>query len=372
MSIHNGLNERLIRQPDSLERPDDRCLRSAEPAPPIGRIGVLLLGLAVSVVGMAGCDRTGSRESPGQLQYEGDYPYKIVTTCGMVTDIVRVVAGDQAEVTGLMGPGVDPHLYKPTRNDVQKLMSADVVFYSGLMLEGRMADTFARVARRGKPIYAVTEQIDRSYLREPPAFEGHWDPHVWMDVQAWSQCVDFVAEALAEFDPSNADDYRQNAEEYRAKLEELDAYVQKVIASIPEEQRLLVTAHDAFGYFSRAYDIPVKGVQGITTASEPGLEDINRLVDLIVERQVQAIFVESSVPKDQIRAVIEGAGEQGWDVKIGGELYSDAMGPPGTYEGTYIGMLDHNATTIARALGGEAPSGGWQGKLSHETPNAEL
>jgi len=292
----------------------------------------------------------------------------------MVTDIVAQVVGEHGRVQGLMGPGVDPHLYKPTRNDIGQLSDADMVFYNGLMLEGRMADTFTKVARAGKPVYAVTEEIDESYLREPPEFEGHWDPHVWMDVAAWSEAVRFIADVMAQYDPPHAETYQQNAAEYRKQLEELDAYVRETIASIPDGQRVLITAHDAFGYFSRAYDIPVRSVQGISTESEAGIDDINRLVDFIVERKIRAIFIESSVSRKNIEAVIEGAADKGWQVEIGGELFSDAMGSGGTYEGTYVGMMDHNATTIATALGGDAPPGGFQGQLNksarHTTLNA--
>lgn len=244
-------------------------------------------------------------------RYSGAYPFEVVTTCGMVTDIVRRVVGEQGNVAGLMGEGVDPHLYKPTRNDVRRLLGADIVFYSGLLLEGRMSDAFTQVARKGRPVFAVTENIDESYLLEPPHLQGHWDPHVWMDVAAWSQCAEFVAEVLQEFDPDHAADYKRRADAYRQELAELDAYVHNVIATIPEQQRVLVTAHDAFGYFSQAYGIAVHSVQGISTESEPAVSDINRLVDLLVERKLPAIFVESSVNPENIRAVIEGARQRG-------------------------------------------------------------
>jgi manganese/zinc/iron transport system substrate-binding protein len=281
----------------------------------------------------------------------------------MVTDIVQQVAGDKGRVDGLMGEGVDPHLYKPTSNDVKQLLGADIVFYSGLMLEGRMSDTFTQVARTGKPVFAVTEGIDPSYWREPPEFHGHYDPHAWMDVAAWSECVGLIARELSRFDPPNAALYQKNAEQLRGELKKLDDYVRTVVATVPKEQRVLVTAHDAFGYFSRAYDIPVRSVQGLTTESEPSVQDINDLVTFIVTHKVPALFVESSVSEKNIKAVVEGASEKGWKVTIGGELYSDAMGPEGTYEGTYIGMIDHNATLIARTLGGKASEGGMQGKL---------
>ncbi|MDA1055338.1 MAG: zinc ABC transporter substrate-binding protein [Planctomycetota bacterium] len=309
--------------------------------------------------GDVGSPRTNaSTESPTRT-----YPYQIVTTSGMVTDIVRQVAGDRATVTGLMGEGVDPHLYKPTRNDVKQLLGADVVFYSGLMLEGRMGDNFTSLARNGKPVYPITEEIDHEFLREPAEFAGHFDPHVWMDVSAWSQCVAFIAKALGEYDTANADFYITNAAAYREQLTGLDDYARQSIATIPQDRRVLVTAHDAFGYFGRAYVIDVRSVQGLSTESEAAVRDINNLVEFVVTNKIPAIFVESSVSEKNVRAIIEGAAQQGWDVKIGGELFSDAMGKPGSYEGTYIGMIDHNVTIITRSLGGEAPQGGLNGKL---------
>jgi manganese/zinc/iron transport system substrate-binding protein len=291
-------------------------------------------------------------------------PYTIVTTCGMVTDIVRTVAGEKATVNGLMGEGVDPHLYKPTRDDIAALVKADMVFYSGLMLEGRMTDAFLKVSRRGTPVFAVTELLDEKFLLEPEEFAGHTDPHVWMDVQGWMQAVQVVGRSLAEQDAPNAAYYTKNAEACIARLAELDAYAKKAMASIPPTRRVLITAHDAFNYFGRAYGIEVRGIQGISTESEAGVSDINKLVDFLVERKIPAIFVESSVSDKNIRALVEGCKSRGHAVKIGGELFSDAMGGPGTYEGTYIGMIDHNVTTIVRALGGEAPAGGFQGKLA--------
>ena len=323
---------------------------------------------------MAGCEtdrptgptpgKTQPASPGGNTATARSYPYRIATTCSMVTDIVRTVAGERGEVKGLMGEGVDPHLYKPTRNDARQLLSADIIFYSGLMLEGRMADTFIRVARSGKTVYAVTEEIDESYLREPPEFDGHWDPHVWMDVRAWSKCTEFVATALSDFDPPGAEEYKKNSDAYVARLDELDKYARKVIATIPEDRRVLVTAHDAFGYFSMVYNIQVKSVLGSTTESDAGIKDINNLVDFIVDHKIAAVFAESSVNNKGIQAVIAGAKKRGWQVQIGGTLYSDAMGAPDTYEGTYIGMIDHNATVIARALGGQAPERGLNGRLA--------
>lgn len=323
------------------------------------------LTLLFAFVLLSGCQQQGpatpTTEAANGAVDTG--PYQIVTTCGMVTDIVRQVAGERAEVLGLMGEGVDPHLYKPSRRDVTQLTAADVVFYVGLTLEGRMGDNFTSLASNGKPVYAITEEIDREFLREPPEFAGHYDPHVWMDVQAWSECVRFVAKALGEYDTQNADVYLTNAESYREELRKLDEYARRSISTIPQERRVLVTAHDAFGYFGRAYDIDVYAIQGLSTESEASVQDVNELVQFVVERQIPAIFVESSVSEKNVRAIIEGAAQRGWDLRIGGELFSDAMGPPGTYEGTYLGMIDHNVTVITRALGGEAPERGLNGKL---------
>ncbi len=292
------------------------------------------------------------------------YPYQVTTTVGMITDIVRQVAGEHATVQGLMREGVDPHLYKPTRTDVIKLMNADVVFYNGLMLEGKMADVLIKVSRKGKPIYAVTEILleDEGYVMDDTL--EHDDPHVWMDVAGWMRAVKAVAAALAEYDPSHREDYQANAQAYLQKLQQLDDYAKQAIGSIPESQRVLVTAHDAFRYFGRAYGIEVRGIQGLSTESEAGIKDINTLVGFLVDRGIAAVFVETSVADKNVRALIEGTKASGHDVRIGGTLYSDAMGPAGTYEGTYIGMIDHNVTTIAAALGGRVPEGGMQGKLT--------
>ena len=295
---------------------------------------------------------------------EISYPYRVVTTVGMIADLAREVGGEQADVRALIGEGVDPHLYNPTRSDVAALMGADIIFYNGLLLEGKMTDVLIRVGRGGKPVYAVTDLIAENYLLESDEMEGYHDPHVWMDVSAWMKALDVVRDALSEFDPTHADLYTERADAYRERMEELHDYAKAMIGTIPERNRILITAHDAFNYFGRAYDLEVLGIQGISTESEAGLQDINRLVDLIVERNIGAVFVETSVADKNVRALIEGARARGQTVRIGGTLFSDAMGPAGTYEGTYIGMIDHNVTTITRALGGEAPEQGLHGMLS--------
>jgi len=299
-----------------------------------------------------------------QLRAEGPttYPYQVVCTTGMVADIVRQVAGDKAEVENIIGSGVDPHLYQSTRGDVAKLLTAEVIFYNGLMLEGKMGDVLVRVGR-AKPVYAVTELIDESLLLEPPEFAGHHDPHVWMDVSLWKRCTEMVAKTLSEFDRANAGYYDSNYRRYAEQLDALDAYATSALASIPKESRVLVTAHDAFNYLARRYGLEVRGIQGISTESEAGVDDINRLVDLLVQRKIGAVFVESSVSDKNVRSLIEGSASRKHKVTVGGQLFSDAMGAPGTYEGTYIGMIDHNVTVITRALGGTAPARGMQDRL---------
>ncbi len=319
----------------------------------------LLHRMAVVMLLSVVCALAACSEQPG------DDSYTIVCTTGMVTDIVRNVAGDRAEVLGLMGSGIDPHLYKPTRSDVQRLMNADIIFYNGLLLEGKMADSLIRAATSGKKVFAVTELLDQDELLEPEEFEGLYDPHVWMDPAAWMKTVDVVRDKLADHDPDGESTYRANAAAYMTQLEELDEYAEDVLTSVPEEQRVIVTAHDAFNYFGRRFGYEVVGIQGISTESEAGVQDIEMLVDLLVERNIKAVFVESTVSERNIKALIAGAKARDHEVVIGGELFSDAMGDANTYKGTYIGMIDHNVTTIARALGGKTPELGMHGKLSH-------
>jgi manganese/zinc/iron transport system substrate-binding protein len=319
---------------------------------------VWMVGFLVEVTAV-GCGISAS-EQPSSRPVR-----RIVATTGMVADVVQAIAGDDCQVIALMGSGVDPHLYKPTRHDVKQLLDADVIVSSGLMLEGRMEEAFKHLARGGKPVLAMTDGLDASERRLLEGTVGHWDPHVWMNVDAWRKCAGYIAKRLAELDPEHADGYRSRAEAYMQRLADLDHKIESAMQSIPDSQRVLITAHDAFGYFSRRYGIPVRSVQGVTTESEAGVGDVNDLVDFVVEHRVPAIFVESSVNTKTIQAVQEGAQARGWEVIIGAELYSDAMGPPGTYEGTYPGMMDANATRIVRALGGTAPATGLFGKLTN-------
>ena len=288
----------------------------------------------------------------------------IVATTGMIADIVRNVTGDRAEVISLMGEGVDPHLYKPTRSDIAQLTGADVVFYNGLLLEGKMTDALIRVATSGKKVFAVTELLDAQYLLEPREFQGHYDPHVWMDPQAWSKATEAVREKMSQIDAAGAAQYAAQSEKYINELTALDTYAEKVLTSVPAATRVLITAHDAFNYFGRRYGFEVVGIQGISTESEAGVQDIERIVKLLTERKIKAVFIESTVSDRNVKALIEGAGARGHTVTIGGTLFSDAMGKPGTYEGTYVGMIDHNVSTIASALGGTIPEHGMHGRLS--------
>ncbi len=328
-------------------------------------IRISIVGLAFLAI-LSGCREAGTAQTARQFQ--GQYPIQIVVTVGMVGDIVRNVGGDHVDVTQLMGSGIDPHSHTPKRHEVQQMMQADMIVYNGLHLEGKMTDTLARLAKTQR-VFAVTSTFDQTQLLAPDESLSNSDPHVWMDVSLWSQAVDAVASELAEFDPTNASDYRANAKKYQKQLQTLHEYGTKVIGTIPKDSRILVTSHDAFNYFGRAYDLQVEGVQGLSTESEAGLRRVNELVNLIVDRKVPAVFIESSVSAKNIEALVEGAQAKGHEVRIGGELFSDAMGDEGTYEGTYIGMLDANLTRIARALGGQAPSGGMQDRLGIDTKN---
>lgn len=275
---------------------------------------------------------------------------KITTTVTMVADLARNVGGDRVEVEALMGPGVDPHLYKAAASDVTKLQQADVIFYSGLLLEGKMQDIFSKLARSKRFVYPVTESIPLDRLLEPPEFAGHYDPHVWFDVPLWKLCIDTVAKGLGEFDPAGKEGYEKRAAATRERLDQLHGWALKKAGELPADRRILVTSHDAYNYFGRAYGFQVVGLQGISTVSEAGLADVAKLTDFIKQKKIKAVFVESSVPHDTIERISKDAG-----VKIGGELFSDAMGTPGQIEngydlGTYEGMIKHNLTTIVEAL----------------------
>lgn len=293
----------------------------------------------------AGC----SPALPAQAQDLSQRPIRITATTGMTADLVQAVGGERVEVTALMGAGVDPHLYRASESDVRALENADLIFYSGLHLEAGLANVLERMGTT-RPVIAVTDNIPRDQLFSAPNFQNNFDPHVWFDVKMWSTGIDVVAEALIKADPANTELYRANASAYHLELAALDEEIRAAVAKVPEKQRVLITAHDAFGYFGRAYGFDVRGLQGISTESEAGTADVKNLVDFIVENKIPAIFMESSVPKRNIEAVQAAAADRGWPVKIGGQLYSDAPGSPGTPEGTYPGMVRANVTTIVTAL----------------------
>jgi manganese/zinc/iron transport system substrate-binding protein len=304
------------------------------------------LVLMAVVLGFVGCGKqTVGRVDPNI----GDRQIRVVTTTGMVTDIVENVGGERVAVDGLMGPGVDPHLYKATEGDVIRLADADVVFYSGLHLEAKLSEVFERMGGRVRTV-AVTDGIPRNRLIASAAFGAAYDPHVWFDVRLWMDSAREARDALAALDPAHAATYRANAERYLADLEELDRYVRRRSAEVPRERRAIITAHDAFNYFGRAYGFEVRGLQGISTVTEAGTGDVQDLADFIVEREIPSIFVESSVSPRMIEAVEEAVRARGFDVGIGGSLFSDAMGDPGTPEGTYVGMVRHNVDTIVDGL----------------------
>lgn len=274
---------------------------------------------------------------------------KVVCTIGMISDIVSEIGGKHVEVTALMGPGVDPHQYKATPGDIKALYDADIIFYSGLHLEAKMGTLFGKMSNKRRTA-ALAESIPKDKLMPSEDQPDMHDPHVWFDVSLWKIVVKKAVELLAAAFPEKRDEFYSNADLYLSKLDELDSIVQTKVNSIPAEQRVLITAHDAFGYFGKRYGFDVVGLQGISTESEAGIADVRSLVEIIVSRRINAIFIESSVPVKNIQAVKEAVKARGWQVEIGGELFSDAMGDKGTFEGTYIGMITHNINTISKAL----------------------
>jgi len=284
-----------------------------------------------------------------QVSHTTNKKINIVATTGMISDAVKNIVGDSAEVLSLMGPGVDPHLYKVTQSDIKKLMNADVIFYNGLHLEGKMGEILEQMSQN-KPVIAVSDGLTKEQLRATSEFQGNYDPHIWFSVQLWADVVKFIGKNIAEIDKDHADFYDTNTTKHVEELNLLHSWTQKQVNIITEQQRVLITAHDAFGYFGRAYGMDVKGLQGLSTAAEYGLKDVTNLVDFITENKIKAVFVESSVSDRSIKAVIEGCKNKNHNIVIGGTLYSDAMGAANTDEGTYIGMVKYNVTTIVEAL----------------------
>ncbi|MGF9978982.1 zinc ABC transporter substrate-binding protein [Viridibacillus arvi] len=280
---------------------------------------------------------------------ENDKPV-VVTTISQIADAVSVIAGDRVEVKALMGPGVDPHLYKATQGDLSKLESADVIFYSGLHLEGKMLDVFEKMQENDKAVKAISESIEEEKLLGNEMDAKLYDPHVWFDIDIWKTAVHQITDTLSEKYPEYKNEFSENEAIYFKELDDLSTYAKQRIDEIPLNQRVLVTAHDAFNYFGRSLNIEVRGLQGLSTESEYGLKDVRDVVDFLVGNNIKAVFIESSVSDKAMKAVIDGAKEKGQNVKIGGELYSDAMGKEGTEQGTYIGMYKHNVDTIVNSL----------------------
>ena len=286
----------------------------------------------------------------------------VVATVSMIADAARAVGGNRVTVTSLLGEGVDPHTYRPTRSDIARLSGADLILANGLYLEAQLNEPLKALAKTKSVVFAA-ERVPQDRLLSDPEYKGRFDPHIWMDPKLWTLVVEAVRDALIERDPAGRTTYDAGAKAYSAELARIDGYTKQILQRIAPEERVLITAHDAFNYFGRAYQFEVEGIQGLSTESEAGLKRVEELVRLVAARRIKAVFFESSVPERNIRALIEGAAARGHKLEVGGELYSDALGAPGTYEGTLLGMLDHNVTTIARALGGDAPVRGMAGKL---------
>ncbi len=319
------------------------------------RILAVLAAVAVSVV-VTACEDTSvqtdtdAKHRVAPVSREGGRPLRVVATTGQITDAVRHVGGDRVEVHGLMGPGVDPHLYRASERDITRLEAADAVFWNGLHLEAGISGVLERLAELGVHSIRVTDDIDRQLLLAPPEFNGAYDPHVWFDLDLWSITVGTIRDALIAMDPEGTASYRANADAFISQVRDLDSYVKSRAMEIDERVRVLVTAHDAFNYFANRYGMEVRGLQGISTESEASTADVQQLAQFISERGIPAVFIESSVPDQAVQAVIEAAAARGHTVIIGGEIFSDAMGAQGTAEGTYLGMIRHNIDTIVEAL----------------------
>ncbi len=291
--------------------------------------------------------------SPGERQTSSEGRIPVVATTTIVADLVREVGGERVQVTALMGPGVDPHLYKASEGDVQRMAGAQAVFYNGLHLEGKITDVLDGMRRRGLVTVAVAECVDPAQRLEVEDDGYNFDPHIWFDVELWKSAARCAADALVALDSAHADDYRGNADRYLVRLDSLNEYVRTRVAELPEEKRVLITAHDAFGYFGRAYGFEVHGLLGVSTAAEAGTGDIQRLADFIVSRRIPAVFVETSVPARYLEAMREAVSSRGFSVSIGGSLYSDALGEIGTPAGTYVGMVGENIATVVEGLKGQ-------------------
>lgn len=279
-----------------------------------------------------------------------DGKLNVVTTTTMITDLVKHIGGDLINVQGLMGSGVDPHLYKASEGDVTKLVNADIIFYNGLHLEGKLVEVFEKMGSQTKTPIALADELDKNTLIGSDYFASNYDPHVWFDIEYFKAFASKVTQVLSEKNPENAETFAKNKSNYLRDLTILQKNVYSTISKLPKEKRILVTAHDAFNYFGKAYEFEVVGLQGLSTATEAGVQDVQKLAAFIIEKNIKAIFVESSVPIRTIEALQAAVKSKNHNVEIGGTLYSDALGTSGTIEGTYIGMFEYNVNTIVNAL----------------------
>ena len=308
---------------------------------------------AVAVVAGALASGCGAAGDPtGVLGGNQDAEVRVATTTNFITDTVEQIGGSRVSVEGLMGPGVDPHLYKASAGDVETLREADVIFYGGLLLEGKMSEVLAELSAE-VPAVAVSEAVPEDRLLDPPvgaAPEEEHDPHVWFDPESWKFAATAIRDELIEIDPEGKAEYEANTDRFLAEIDRLVEEGKSAFAEVPAGRRVLITSHDAFAYFGRTFGLEVFGIQGISTASEATTADIDRIADVIAEREIPAVFVESSVPRQTIDAVVAAAEQRGQEVSVGGELFSDAAGDEGTPDGTYIGMVRANIETISEAL----------------------
>jgi manganese/zinc/iron transport system substrate-binding protein len=305
----------------------------------MNKFSLLMIILSIFLISCNGNDKSNKNKK-----------LKVVATTTMITDLVKHIAGDRVEIKGLMKAGVDPHLYKATEGDMNLFLKADVVFYNGLHLEGKLVELFEKMNKRGGNLFAISDGIDKSLLISSAEFANNYDPHIWFDIGIWKKAAEYVAKKLADVDNSNKDYYYSNLKTYLKELDSAENVIKQKVNELPKEQRILITAHDAFNYFGRAYDFEVKGLQGISTLSEASVFDVQNLANFIIEKNVKAVFVETSVPMKNIEALRQAVKSKGKEIKIGGELFSDSLGNTDRPEGTYIGMMIYNVNSIVNSL----------------------
>jgi manganese/zinc/iron transport system substrate-binding protein len=305
----------------------------------MNRFSILILILSIFLISCNGNDKSNENKK-----------LKVVATTTMITDLVKKIAGDRVEIKGLMKAGVDPHLYKATEGDMNLFLTSDVVFYNGLHLEGKLVELFEKMNKRGGNLFAISDGIDKSLLISSAEFANNYDPHIWFDIGIWKKAAEYVAKKLADVDNSNKEYYYSNLKTYLKELDSAENVIKQKVNELPKEQRILITAHDAFNYFGRAYDFEVKGLQGISTLSEASVFDVQNLANFIIEKNVKAVFVETSVPMKNVEALHQAVKSKGKEIKIGGELFSDSLGNTDKPEGTYIGMMIYNVNSIVNSL----------------------